>query len=69
MKPNKVKQLLLKSIREIANRREFFQNPDSNFTRIRKLPFEKVTKSISLRLRTFADSSSVPIFLRLLLKL
>lgn len=46
MKPNKVKQLLLKSIREVASKREFLQNPNSDFTRIRKLPFEKVVKLI-----------------------
>ena len=46
MKSNKVKQFLLKSIRETACRREFFQNPDSDFTRIRKLPFEKVMRLI-----------------------
>lgn len=46
MKPNKVKQLLLKSIREVASKREFLRNPDSDFTRIRKLPFEKVVKLI-----------------------
>ena len=46
MKPNKVKQFLMKSIREVAHKREFFQNPDSDFTRIRKLPFEKVVKLI-----------------------
>ena len=46
MKPNKVKQLLLKSIREIALKREFFRNPDSDFTRKRKLPVEKVMKLI-----------------------
>lgn len=46
MKPNKAKHLLLKSIREAAHKREFFQNPDSDFTRIRKLPFEKVVELI-----------------------
>ena len=46
MKPNKVKQFLMKSIREVAHKREFFHNPDSDFTRIRKLPFEKVVKLI-----------------------
>ena len=46
MKPNKVKQFLLKSIREVASKREFLRNPDSDFTRIRKLPFENVVKLI-----------------------
>lgn len=46
MKPNKVKQFLMKSIREVASKREFLQNPNSDFTRIRKLPFEKVVKLI-----------------------
>ena len=46
MKPNKVKQFLLKSIREVASKREFLRNPDSDFTRIRKLPFENVMKLI-----------------------
>lgn len=46
MKPNKAKQLLLKSIREVASKREFLRNPDSDFTRIRKLPFENVVKLI-----------------------
>ena len=46
MKPYIVKPFLLKSIRETAHKREFFHNPDSDFTRIRKLPFEKVVKLI-----------------------
>ena len=44
MKPNKVKQLLLKSNRETAHKREFLLNPDSNFTRNRKLPLSTVLK-------------------------
>lgn len=46
MKPNKVKQILLRSILEIAHKREFFKNPNSDFTRSRKLPFETVVKLI-----------------------
>ena len=46
MKPDEVKNLLLKSIREIALKRDFFRNPDADFTRNRKLPFEKVMKFI-----------------------
>ena len=46
MKPNKVKQILLRSILEIAHKREFFNNPNSDFTRSRKLPFETVVKLI-----------------------
>ena len=32
MKPDEVKNLLLKSIREIALKRDFFRNPDADFT-------------------------------------
>ena len=46
MKPDKVKGLLLKSIREIAHKREFLRNPNADFTRKRKLPFERVMQMI-----------------------
>lgn len=47
MKPKRVKKLLMSGIRTVAdNSDEFCVHPGRNFTRNRKLPFEKVIKTV-----------------------
>ena len=47
MKTEQLKNVLLSEIESVSNRcKEFSVKPDKHFTRKRKLPFEKIIKTV-----------------------